>query len=333
MSRDQGHDAPPPRVACVGAAAIDRKFCLLAPAIAGTSNPATSSVAFGGVARNVCENLARLGHAPLFFSALGNDAAGHDLARHLNACGAVTKHLLHAADRPTAEYVAILDTAHNLQMGVFGAGAFDRLDRAYLQASWPAMADASWIFADCNTPPDALSWLLAQAHGQGIRVAVDTVSVPKARRLRSLLACVALLVTNRDEALQLLPDCPGMTTADMTTQDLATALVRAGAGTVIITEGAAGLSVADARGARAIPAHPATVADVTGAGDALIGATLGALLDGAEIDTACRLGTAAAALTIESRESVRPDLSRALVHATARLASPGAPSRMLSHEP
>ncbi|GAA4502893.1 PfkB family carbohydrate kinase [Gluconacetobacter tumulicola] len=326
MSRDQGHDAPPPRVACVGAAAIDRKFRLLGPAIAGTSNPATASVAFGGVARNVCENLARLGHAPLFFSALGNDAAGHDLARHLNACGAVTAHLLHVDNTPTAEYVAILDTAHNLQMGVFGAGAFDRLDRAYLQASWPAMADASWIFADCNTPPDALAWLLTQAHGHGIRVAVDTVSVPKARRLRGLLACVALLVTNRDEALHLLPEGPGMTTADMTTQDLATALVRAGAGagTVIVTEGAAGLSVADARGARAIPAHPATVADVTGAGDALIGATLGALLDGAEIDTACRLGAAAAALTIESRESVRPDLSRALVHATARLPSPGA---------
>jgi hypothetical protein len=49
------------RVLCVGAATVDRSFRSLDPIRPGTSNPVVSTKGFGGVARNVAENLARLG--------------------------------------------------------------------------------------------------------------------------------------------------------------------------------------------------------------------------------------------------------------------------------
>ena len=53
------HTGAPCRVLCVGAATVDRSFRSLDPIRPGTSNPGASTKGFGGVARNVAENLAR----------------------------------------------------------------------------------------------------------------------------------------------------------------------------------------------------------------------------------------------------------------------------------
>jgi pseudouridine kinase len=55
------------------------------------------------------------------------------------------------------------------------------------------------------------------------------------------------------------------------------------------------------------------VVDVTGAGDAMLGAFCHARLRGASTEEAVRYGQAAAALTVGSRSTVRPDLSDELV--------------------
>ena len=62
---------------------------------------------------------------------------------------------------------------------------------------------------------------------------------------------------------------------------------------------------------------PAEVVDVTGAGDAMLAAFCHALLDGAEPAAAAAYGHAAAALTIASPHTVRPDLTDRLVRSTA----------------
>ncbi len=293
------------RCVCIGGAAIDRKFRLAGPMVQGTSNPAAGHTTFGGVARNVCENLVRLGQNTTLLSVVGDDPSGHALVGHMKNCGADTSRVMFAGNVPTAEYVAILDNDSDLGIGVFDASVSDFLDIAYLQRNASLIASAEWVFVDCNVSADVLSWLVQEAAQSPCRLAFDTVSVSKARRLRGHLPGVDVLFTNRDEALLLLDDAQ-----NLTVPELATALVRAGVTTAIITEGARGLTVADADGVRHIPAFSAKVVDVTGAGDALIAATLAALVEDAEIDTACRQGTAAAAMTIGCRESVCPDLDR-----------------------
>ncbi len=49
--------------------------------------------------------------------------------------------------------------------------------------------------------------------------------------------------------------------------------------------------------------------DLTGAGDALTAAVVFGLLNDFPVDEAVRLGASAAALTLQSRETVCPDLS------------------------
>ena len=61
-----------------------------------------------------------------------------------------------------------------------------------------------------------------------------------------------------------------------------------------------------------LPAVPATVVDVTGAGDAMLAAWVAAWLRGADPVEAARDGHRAAAATIESPHTVRPDLADVL---------------------
>lgn len=82
---------------------------------------------------------------------------------------------------------------------------------------------------------------------------------------------------------------------------------------MVLTRGREGVLVADGRGVCAVPAVPAQVVDVTGAGDALVAGTLLALLAGRSPAEAVGLGTVVAALTVQSEHSVRPDLSARLV--------------------
>ena len=63
--------------------AWDRKAHALQPVVLGSSNPVKVSERPGGVARNVCENLARLGTRTGLFAPLGQDDDGDLIAQTL----------------------------------------------------------------------------------------------------------------------------------------------------------------------------------------------------------------------------------------------------------
>ena len=117
-------------------------------------------------------------------------------------------------------------------------------------------------------------------------------------RLEPLLGNLSLLFTNRREAAALAG-------ADMSGRDLVDALRRVGLRAGVVTAGSAPVLGFDGSGIFAVdPPAPRRVADVTGAGDALTGATVAALLRGLPLRAALREGAAAAMLAIESAEAV-----------------------------
>ncbi|MGH2882951.1 MAG: PfkB family carbohydrate kinase, partial [Solirubrobacteraceae bacterium] len=68
-----------PGVVVIGGANLDVKARSAARMTAGTSNPGHGSIVAGGVARNIAENLARLGTRTFLVAAIGRDAAGENL--------------------------------------------------------------------------------------------------------------------------------------------------------------------------------------------------------------------------------------------------------------
>jgi pseudouridine kinase len=300
------------RIVCVGNAALDRTFALDGPARMSTSNPAQLRTGFGGVARNVAENLARLGASAALVTQVGNDAAGRALRADCAAHGIDVGGVMLSEVHPTPEYAAIIDQRSELVIGVSAAAAIDALSVAQLGAAFDEDARTAWTFADCTLPATVIAALLEDRRAGGPPLAIDAVSTAKAQRLPGDLRGLDLLFLNEDEARALLGDGAA---ADML--ELARAVRARGAAAVVLTRGARGAIVATDDGTAEIPAPAATPVDVTGAGDALIAGTLFGLLMGERLADAVRTGTLVARLAIESPATVSRALTRAALE-TAR---------------
>jgi pseudouridine kinase len=61
--------------------------------IQGDSNPGKISMSYGGVGRNITENLARMGVGVSFISVAGDDLAGRGAVRELEEIGVDTENV------------------------------------------------------------------------------------------------------------------------------------------------------------------------------------------------------------------------------------------------
>ncbi|MBL8567264.1 MAG: carbohydrate kinase family protein [Hyphomicrobiaceae bacterium] len=272
--------------AAIGAAHLDRIARSEGPVALGSSNPAEVATSPGGVARNVAENLVRLGNQVRLISRVGADEAGRSVLAATRAAGVDVSEIEIVAGASTAGYTALLDPAGGLVVAFADMAIYDGFDGAW--AAEAADGVPHW-FVDANLPARALVDLAA-GKPPGTFLAADAVSVAKSERLRAVFPALDLIFANRDEARAL------AATGDLT--EAAGRLRSAGTGAVIITLGADGALVADASGCTRLPPEAATVRDVTGAGDALIGATLDGLARGRPLLDATRLGVVAATLTL-----------------------------------
>lgn len=288
------------QIVCIGGAAVDRKYHALQKVLPGTSNPVRGDRGFGGVARNVAENLARLGTAVALVSCIGADEAGRALCDHLQRLGVDVAAMFVAEGERTAEYSAVLNPDGSLAVAFADMAVFDRLTPETLQPFLPRLSQSLWLFADCNLPRESLALIIDLAARSQCRLAVDAVSVAKAVRLPAGLAGIDLLFLNCDEAAALLGG------GSVSLEETALGLLRRGAGHVVLTLGAEGCLVAGPDGLLPVPAVKADIVDVTGAGDALVAGTLARLAAGSSVIDAVRAGVKAAAATIASKDSVIP---------------------------
>jgi len=295
---------------CVGNAALDRTFALADPARLATSNPARMRTGFGGVARNVAENLARLDVAVSLVTQVGDDAGGRALRDDCAARGIDVRGMLLSAVHPTSEYAAIIDPHSELVIAASANAAIEALTAGQLGVALPDDSFTAWMFADCNLSPAVLAALLEDRRAGGPRLAIDGVSTAKALRLPHDLRGLDLLFANDDEARALLGAGD-----ELDAVEVARGLRGRGADAVVLTRGARGAVVASDEGTLEIAVPPARPVDVNGAGDALIAGTLYGLSGGETLADAVRTGTLVAWLTIESPTPVSRELSRAALAA------------------
>lgn len=299
-------------VVVIGGANLDVKARSTATLTLGTSNPGVATMSPGGVGRNIAEGLARLGTSTYLICGLGRDAAGDQVLDRTRDAGVHLDHV-HRSDRPTGTYTAVLDASGELVAAVSDMSATDDLGPGDLAAARDLIGNADLLVLDGNLPADTFAAALDLAGAHGVRCLLDPVSVPKAARLAPLLGPdrpLFAVTPNRDE-LEALSGMRARTDADLLTS--ARALLERGVQHVWVRLGARGSLLASAGGHAFLEAHPADVVDVTGAGDAMLAAFAHAILAGHEPVEAARHGHAAAALTVASPHTVRPDLTPRLV--------------------
>ena len=301
-----------PSVVVIGGANMDVKARSSAAAVPATSNPGTGSMAAGGVGRNIAENLARLGTRTHLVTALGSDGLGDQVLAATSGAGVHLGHVRRSA-RSTGTYTAVLDADGELVVAVADMAATDELSPEDVDAARDLVAAAALVVLDGNLAPETIGFALDLAAEAGTRVVLEPVSVPKARARAHLVAPdrpIHVITPNRDE-LGALTDLPTRTPRQV--ERAAHDLHDRGVELVWVRLGPDGSLISTRDTQTRLASLPAEVVDVTGAGDAMLAGFCHALLAGADTDAAAAYGHAAAALTIASPHTVRPDLTDRLV--------------------
>jgi pseudouridine kinase len=298
-------------VVVVGAAAMDTKGHALEPLQRGTSIPGYVRVSVGGTGRNIAENLARLGLQTTLLSAVGDDEAGRHLLAQARRSGVNVDQVLVDQHHATAAYLAVLDDRGNLAVSVADMSIVQTVTPRYLYDRRRWLRHASMVAIDANLSPKALASLLRQTRQYGVPVCADPTSTSLAPRLYPHLSDFYMITPNALEAEAL---C-GQPARDRDEAIVAAKqLVSMGVEIAIITLADQGLVYATHSASGHIPAIECEIVDLTGAGDALTASVIFGLLNDFPVDEAVRLGVSAAALTLQSRETVCPNLSLEILY-------------------
>ena len=297
------------KVACIGALHIDARAWVLGEAHPATSNAARVVRTPAGPASIVARNLGRLGLPVTVFSIVGDDAEGRILLGELHAAAVDTSGVVRSPGAPSASYLALFDRDDRLIMAAADVSVYEGLDLAWADRVGRLLGGFDAWVVDANVPGPSLARLMRYA-GEALVVG-DPVSVSRAPRLAGALPRLDVVFPNRAEALVLAGLPAG---GEASVLAAAAAIRRRGAGAVVVSLGSRGAYLDEAAGTRQLPAHPTrVVVDVTGAGEAQIAGYLYGLSRPDGDRHPLEWGMAAASLAVETIDSVRADLTPALL--------------------
>ena len=192
-------------VVCVGASLVDLTFRCDQEPVPFTSNPSKMHRSPGGVVRNIAHHLALLNVPVQLVTILGDDPDGKWLLDQCKDAGIGVEHIL-LANETTGTFASIATPSGDLHIGAVTSEADRLLSIDFLASRSDVLRSAAVVIADCNLSVQALRWLMQFCNEHNVPLVVETVSIPKAHRLREALPGKLLLVKpNREELVMDVP--------------------------------------------------------------------------------------------------------------------------------
>ena len=294
-------------VVCVGASLVDITFRCEQEPILQTSNPSIIQRSPGGVVRNIAHHLSLLGIKTELLTVIGEDSDGDWLISQCSQAGIGLRQIKRTLV-PTGVFASITSPTGDLTIGAVTSETDVYLNNDFLHERIDTIRTASLVIADCNLSTATLRELISICNGYDVPLIIETVSIPKAQRLKDALPGKLFLVKpNREELAVFEKD------SHRTPEEKISHLHEQGFKNVWLSRGAEGSLFSDGKQMFTLPAPRVQVVDVNGAGDASLAGWIFAWLQGHDPLTCLKSGHAAAACLLEVHGAVRNDLSEELL--------------------
>ena len=295
-------------VAGIGGANVDVHGKSAQPIVLRDSNPGALHLSVGGVCRNVCDNLCRLGESVTFLGAVGEDAFGAMLLGSFRALGMDTAHLAVLPGKRTSSYVSLLDSEGDMLAAMSDMSIVKELDASFVAARMPAFAQARACVADANLSFEALSYLASHCP---VPIMFDPVSTAWAKAAAPLAGAFHTLKPNLLE----LEALTGLrVTGDASLKAACGALLKSGAKQIYVSLGKDGVWYQNSGGLSLYKkSRPFPVRNATGAGDATMAGIVYAWLHGLSPDDSLNFALGAALAALGSENTINSEMSKALV--------------------
>jgi ribokinase len=250
-------------------------------------------IAPGGKGSNAAIACARQGARTALLARVGADDFGRMALALWEAEGIDRRDVEVVADEPSGvAQILVYDDGDNSIAVASGANA--GLGPRHVEAAAERLRAARVVVASCEVPLTATLAAFRLARAAGVTTLLNPAPAPAQPLPAELIALTDWLTPNETELLTLAGLAAG--------SDLAAAarcLQAAGAGTIVVTRGAAGWTLfAPGRAPLHGAGHRVNVCDTIGAGDTFTGALAAALARGEPAEAALATANAAAALSV-----------------------------------
>lgn len=302
-------------IAGIGAANLDALWQSNAAIHLRDSNPARRFDSVGGVTRNICENIARLGQSVSLLTMLGDDADGDRIVFESERAGVDMSRVRRVPGAKSSSYIAVIDETGDMLVGLSDMRIMQGMDAGYVDTHAAFLRDARFIVCDGTLPAKVMERLTGICGGKCI---ADPVSIAYAGQLKPFAGRMFCVKPNRYE-LEVLS---GMRCdSDAGIERAAECLLAGGTHTVLVSLGARGCYYADRNGRRFFRSMEPLeqMADATGAGDAfLAGFTVAMALD-LPVTRCVGYALAAGRIAAMSEHTVSREMSLARIEETLKL--------------
>ena len=269
------------------------------------SNPGTVTMAFGGVGRNITENLARMGGKVAMISVIGDDHMGIGAREHLRSLGVDVSLIQSVKGRNSAMYLSILNHDNDMELAICDMDIISHITPDLIEKNRNVLEKSKVIALDGNLEEETIRYVTDRFFS--VPLFLDPVSAAKAVKAKDVIGKFACIKPNVMEAEIL----SGMEIRSE--NDLKRAgqwFIDQGVGRLFVTLNKDGVYYKDRHCEGFIRPGHVKISSATGAGDSFSAAILLGLEEDMDTRDIARYGMAASAISMESSSAVNQNMSK-----------------------
>lgn len=269
------------------------------------SNPGTLEYSFGGVAKNIAENLLKMGIENKFISVFGDDVYSKEIKDYLKKIGLDFSNSKFLTNRGMSNYISILDENNDLFTAISSMEVLDEINIEFISKLIDLIKSYKYIVMDTNLREDVLEYICKNCPNS--KIIVDCVSRKKALKIKKLLKYIYLLKPNIYEAEEL-TDVPYKNESDL--EKIVNVFLEKGVQKVFISMGEKGILYADKNENGIVRIKDKLkIENTSGCGDAAMSGIIFGVVNENDILECAKLGNIAGFITAQSMDTVSKNIS------------------------
>lgn len=272
------------------------------------SNPGRVKVSFGGVCRNIAENMARVGMDTKFITILGDDEKGKSIIEQASAMKIDMSNSLVVEGGSTPTYMAILDEKGEMVSAIVDVKIGNCFTREFIDSKQAVIKNSSYMVVDADNP-GILEYIVTEYKGT-TNFILDPVSAAKAQLVKHLVPYFHTIKPNRHEAEVL---CGFEIKTEEDIRKAGKHFRDMGVENVFISLDAEGIYYNNGQAEGIIKANDVPVVNVTGAGDSFVAGIAYGYIEKKNIKDTVKYAVAMSVITISHEETIHPDMRHELV--------------------
>lgn len=272
------------------------------------SNPGRVKVSFGGVCRNIAENMARIGLNTKFISILGNDEKGNSILEHAKGMNFDMSDSLVLDGESTPTYMAILNEEGEMVSGVVDMKITEKFTEKFIDSKAHIIKNAEYMFLDTDNPA-IVEYIVTKYQGC-TKFVLDPVSAAKAKHIKHLVKYFHTIKPNRYEAEVL---CGFKIRTEDDVKKAGRYFIDLGIKNVFISLDSDGIYYNDGQEEGRIKANNVEVINVTGAGDSFVAGIAHGYMNNLSLKETVKYAVAMSTITIAHEETIHPQMDHEFV--------------------